>query len=169
MVVSLIVALTREHRVIGSAGGLPWRLSEDLKRFKRLTMGHHLIMGRKTYDSIGRPLPGRTTVVVTREPAQLRPLLPEGVGAAGSLDEAIALCAGDPEVFIIGGGEIFREALARASKAYVTWIDADIAGDTYFPEFPSPEWELTSEESLPADAKNEHPTRYHVYERTGNN
>jgi dihydrofolate reductase len=165
MPVSLLVALTHEHRVIGRAGALPWRLSEDLKRFKRLTMGHHLVMGRKTYESIGRPLPGRTTIVITRNLAQLQPTLPEGVQAASSLDEAIQRCGDDPEIFVIGGGEIFGEALERADRAYVTWIDAKIEGDTFFPEFPSPQWRLVSQESVPADAKNEHPTRYCVYER----
>jgi len=166
MILSLIVALTRDGRVIGRARSMPWRLSEDLKRFKRLTMGHHLVMGRKTYESIGRALPGRTTIVISREPTKLQPAVPPGVLVATSLDEALGIAADDSEVFIIGGGEIFREALGRADRAYVTWIDANIEGDTFFPEFPTPDWKLISDESVPADEKNEYATRYCLYDRT---
>src|SRR3954464_3378248 len=102
MILSLLVALT-PSLVIGRANALPWRLSEDLKRFKRLTMGHPIIMGRKTWESIGRPLPGRTSIVVTHDPAKLRPALPAGVLAASSLHEALQLCGSDDEAFIIGG------------------------------------------------------------------
>jgi dihydrofolate reductase len=164
MTVSLIVALTPSF-VIGRANTLPWQLSEDLKRFKRLTMGHHLLMGRKTFDSIGKPLPGRTSIVITRDPQKLQPTLPEGVIAVASLAEAFQRCGDDPEVFIIGGGEIFGEALNVADRAYVTWVDAEIPGDVYFPPFPSSAWQLREETVVPADAKNEFPTRYCVYER----
>ena len=160
---SLIVALTHDARVIGRAGGLPWRLSEDLKRFKRLTMGHHIVMGRKTYESIGRPLPGRTSIVVSRQ-QQLFPRQPE-LKQTGSLAEAMALAGDDPEVFVIGGGELFREALPLADKAYVTWVYADLEGDTFFPEFPTPAWKQLSDEYIPQDEKNEFPTRFRVYER----
>src|SRR5881394_2865832 len=108
MQISLIVAMDRKG-VIGRAGGLPWRLSADLKRFKQLTMGHHLIMGRKTFESIGRTLPGRTSVIVTRQ-KQLFEAQPS-LKFAGSLTEALSLAGDDPEVFVIGGGEVFREAL----------------------------------------------------------
>jgi dihydrofolate reductase len=164
MIRSLIVALTPSF-VIGRANTLPWRLSEDLKRFKRLTMGHHLIMGRKTFDSIGKPLPGRTSIVITRDPQMLQPTLPEGVIAVASLGEAFQRCGDDPEVFIIGGGEIFVEALNVADRAYVTWVDSEILGDVYFPPFPSSDWHLVEETTVPADAKNEFPTRYCVYDR----
>lgn len=160
---SLIVALTRDARVIGRAGGLPWRLSEDLKRFKRLTMGHHIVMGRKTYESIGRPLPGRTSIVVSRQ-QQLFPAS-TSVKYAGSLEEATALAGDDPEVFVIGGGELFREALPLADKAYVTWVDADLEGDTFFPQFPTPAWKQLSDEYIPQDDKNEFPTRFRTYGR----
>src|SRR5690349_12616593 len=129
MILSLIVALTYNGRVIGRAGGLPWRLSADLVRFKRLTMGHHLVMGRKTYESIGRPLPGRTSIVVTRQQTLFEERgtgTGRGVLYAKSLEEALELARGDSEVFVIGGGEIFREALARADRAYVTWVYADL-------------------------------------------
>jgi dihydrofolate reductase len=161
---SLIVALTANERVIGRAGGLPWRLSADLKRFKRLTMGHHLVMGRKTFDSIGRALPGRTSVVITRRPREWPQR--EGIVYADSLAAALNLCGDDPEVFVVGGGEIFAEALPLANRAYVTWIEASIAGDTYFPAFPTDAWREISTEHLPADAANEFPTRYCVYERS---
>jgi dihydrofolate reductase len=164
MIVSLVVALT-PTRVIGRDNQLPWRLSEDLKRFKRITLGHHLLMGRKTYESIGRPLPGRTSIVVTRQLAQWAAAFPPGVIAANSLPHALSLCGDDPEVFVVGGGEIFREAIELAQRAYVTWVDADIPGDTFFPAFPTSEWVLQEETSVPADAKNEYPTRYCVYER----
>lgn len=160
---SLIVALTHDARVIGRAGGLPWRLSEDLKRFKRLTMGHHIVMGRKTYESIGRPLPGRTSIVVTRQ-QQLFTTQPE-LKQRGSVAEAIALAGDDPEVFVIGGGELFREVLPLADKAYVTWVEAHLEGDTFFPEFPTPAWKQVSDEYIPQDDKNEFPTRFCVYEQ----
>jgi dihydrofolate reductase len=160
---SLIVALTDAARVIGRAGGLPWRLSEDLKRFKRLTMGHHIVMGRKTYESIGRPLPGRTSIVVSRQQQRVAPSA--SVKFAGSLEVALALAGDDPEVFVIGGGELFGEALPRAEKAYVTWVDADLEGDTFFPEFPTPAWKQLSDEYIPQDDKNEFPTRFRIYQR----
>lgn len=161
---SLIVALTHDARVIGRAGGLPWRLSADLKRFKRLTMGHHLIMGRKTFESIGRALPGRTSIVVSRQ-QQLFEAQPT-VKFAASLAEALSLTGDDPEVFVIGGGEVFREALPLARRSYVTWVYADLEGDTFFPEFPTPDWKQLSNEYIPQDEKNEFPTRFCVYERS---
>ena len=166
MLISLIVALTHDARVIGNLGTLPWRLSADLKRFKQLTMGHHLIMGRKTFESIGRALPGRTSIVVSQQ-KQLFPTQTEHLKLAPSLDDAIAMCGNDSEVFIIGGGEIFREALATAQRAYVTWVMANLPGDTFFPEFPLAGWHLVSEESIPQDEKNEFTTRYCVYEQVG--
>jgi dihydrofolate reductase len=166
MIRSLIVALTPQG-VIGRAGGLPWRLSADLQRFKRLTMGHAIIMGRKTYESIGRPLPGRKSIVVTRSPDGLRKVLPKEVLVAASVRHAFELASGDSEAFLIGGGELFREALGMCDRAYVTWVDAELDGDTHFPEFPAADWKLESRETLPADEKNEFPTRFCVYHRQG--
>lgn len=160
---SLIVALTLDTRVIGRAGGLPWRLSEDLKRFKRLTMGHHIVMGRKTYESIGRPLPGRTSIVVSRQPPAASANME--VKYASSLAEGMNLAGDDSEVFLIGGGELFCEGLPLASKAYVTWVCATLAGDTFFPQFPTSDWKLLSTESIPADEKNEFPTQFCIYTR----
>jgi len=134
-IVSVIAAMAR-NRVIGIDNTLPWRLSEDLKHFKALTMGHHIIMGRKTYESIGKPLPGRTTVIVTRDLAYRV----EGCLTAHSLDAAIAACAGDAEVFFVGGAELYAQVLPRADRLYLTEIQADYAGDAHFPEFDRVLW-----------------------------
>ena len=162
MRLAIIVAMAR-NRVIGRGGQLPWRLSADLKRFKSLTMGHHLIMGRKTFESIGRPLPGRTSIVLTRQ-TRTQPHVP-AVRTASSLDEAFELARGDEELFVVGGAEIYALAVPLAGRLYVTWVDADIEGDTFFPEFDWQRWQLVSEESHPADAKNEHPFRFAIYDR----
>ncbi len=156
-----------QNRVIGRSGKLPWRLSADLKRFKTLTMGHHLIMGRKTLESIGRPLPGRTTIVLTRRAAPLA-LDPSGtlpLAAARSLDEALTLARNDDEAFVIGGAEIYALALPRVDRLYVTWVDAAVEGDTFFPEFDWDQWRLVSQERHEADARNDFPHRFAVYDR----
>ena len=158
---SLIVAMTR-HGVIGRGGTLPWKLSADLQRFKALTMGHHLLMGRKTYDSLGRPLPGRTSVVITR---QMSLRLPLEVLVTHSLDAALGLAAGDDQPFVIGGGEIFREALPRIERMHVTWVEADVEGDTFFPEWNPAEWRLVESERHSADDKNEYDTTFCIYDR----
>jgi dihydrofolate reductase len=135
---SLIVAMAR-NRVIGVNNTLPWHLPEDLKHFKALTMGHHIIMGRNTYESIGRPLPGRTTVILTRDPAYAMP----GCLVARTLDEAIRFCREDEEAFIVGGAELYRQALPLADRLYVTEIQADFAGDAHFPELDPAGWRET--------------------------
>jgi len=135
-ILSVIVAMAR-NCVIGVNNTLPWRLSDDLKHFKALTMGHHIIMGRKTYESIGKPLPGRTTVIVTRDAAYRM----EGCLTATSIDAAIAACAGDPEIFFVGGAEMYAQVLPRADRLYLTEIQADYEGDAWFPAFDQGEWE----------------------------
>ena len=154
MKVSLIAAVSR-NRVIGRDGRLPWHLPEDLKRFKATTLGHPIVMGRKTYESFkppaGRPLPGRTNIVMSRSP---RPagLAPE-VEWVPSLDEAIARARsaahlqGELEVFIIGGAEIYRLALPRADRLYLTEIDKDVEGDAWFPKWDPAEFRLVRKES----------------------
>lgn len=137
-VVSVIVAMAR-NRVIGTRNGLPWHLPADLAHFKRLTMGHHILMGRRTYESIGRPLPGRTTVIITRDPAYR----PPGCLVAASLAEALALGGGDPEVFFVGGAQIYAQALPLADRLYLTEIDADFEGDAWFPDFDRGQWRET--------------------------
>jgi dihydrofolate reductase len=139
--VSLIVAMAR-NRVIGINNTLPWRCPDDLKHFKALTMGHHIVMGRKTYESIGKPLPGRTTVIVTRN-ARLKV---DGCLVAHSLKEAISLCGADNEVFVVGGAEIYAQALPLADKLYLTEIQKDVIGDAEFPEFNLSEWREVSRE-----------------------
>lgn len=139
---SIIVAIAN-HQVIGFNNTLPWHLPEDLKRFRALTMGRHIIMGRKTYDSLGRLLPGRTSVIVTRN----RDYSVEGALVAHSLEEAIALCNNDDEAFLIGGAELYQQGLALASKLYITEIALDVNGDAFFPEYPREQWLEISRES----------------------
>ena len=158
--ISIIVAMARD-RTIGINNTLPWRCPEDLKHFKSLTMGHHIIMGRKTFNSIGKPLPGRTTVVVTRNPA----LKIEGCIVTHSLDEAIAACAGDDEIFIVGGAELYAQALPLADKIYLTEIQQEVTGDAYFPAFNQNEWCETVREPRAQDSPQ--PLTYHfvTYQR----
>ncbi|MES2552268.1 MAG: dihydrofolate reductase [Pseudomonadota bacterium] len=141
---SLIVAVAH-HGVIGVNNTLPWHLPEDLKRFRALTMGHHIIMGRKTHESLNRLLPGRTHVIVTRNPAYKF----EGALVAHSLQDAIALCGNDPEVFVIGGAELYKDAFERADTLYLTEIDAEYAGDAFFPAFDASAWkEIAREQNV---------------------
>jgi dihydrofolate reductase len=162
VIVSLLVAMD-ERRGIGIENRLPWRLSADLRQFKALTMGHHLIMGRKTFESIGRPLPGRTSIVVTRNPA----FLPKGCLLANSLESALDLARarGEDEAFVIGGGQIFARALPFADRIYLTQVHATGKADVFFPEFSLEDWvELNSYEH-PADEKNEHAFTFRLLER----
>lgn len=143
---TVIVAAVARNGVIGVDGGLPWRIPEDLARFKRLTTGHALVMGRATFESIGRPLPGRRTVVLTRRPDWAG----EGVEVAHSLDEAIVLAAARGEdVFIAGGSEVYRAALGVADTMELTEVDAAPEGDTRFPPVNWPDWQEVSRETHP--------------------
>jgi dihydrofolate reductase len=151
---SIIVAMAR-NRTIGVNNTLPWRCPEDLKYFKALTMGHHMIMGRKTFDSIGKPLPGRTTVVVTRN----ADLEIAGCVIAHSLNEAFAACTGDEEIFIVGGAELYRQAVSVADTLYITEIQQDVEGDAHFPEFDKSAWQETSREVHTQDAPQ--PLEFH--------
>ena len=162
MAVSLIVAVS-ENGVIGRDGGLPWRLSADLKHFKKTTMGHHLIIGRRTWDEVGKPLPGRMMVVVTRS----RHIAPEGVRVAHSLEEALDIARDDGEPFIGGGAHIYRMALENdlVNRIYLTRIHAEVEGDTFFPDIDIDRWELVSEEYHVADENNEYSYSFLVYER----
>src|SRR5258706_16004546 len=164
MRVSLVVAMG-EGGVIGSAGVLPWRLPDDLARFKRLTMGHHLIVGRRTWESIGRPLVGRSLLVVTGDPRRLT--LPKGVAAVASLDEALARAAvaGDDEAFVGGGAAVYREALPRTDRLYLTRVHAPVTGDTFFPPPDLAGWRELAREETPADERNPHATTFLVLQR----
>jgi dihydrofolate reductase len=154
--VSLIAALAA-NRVIGDDGKVPWHLPPDLAHFKQLTMGHWLLMGRRTWDSIGRrPLPGRTTVVVTRDPGFIAP----GAYVVGSLEEGFSLAedAGAEELFVAGGEEIYRQTLDRADRLCLTLLDRYFPGDARFPEVDAAEWRTVSEERHPPAG--EPPTAY---------
>ena len=157
--ISIIVAMA-SNRVIGANGGLPWHLSSDLKRFKALTMGHHIIMGRKTFESIGRLLPGRTSVVITRNPAWKF----EGALVVNSLQRALELAADDDEVFVIGGEAVFRDALAVADRILLTEICRDFEGDTYFPQVDARGWTEVSREPVTDSAL---PATFTVLEKAG--
>jgi dihydrofolate reductase len=148
---------------IGKDGGLPWRLSSDLKRFKEITMGRHIIAGRKTYESIGRPLPGRQTIVVTRNAGYIA----EGCLIAHSLAQAIELARsrGEAEAIIVGGAEIYREALALADRIYLTRIDATVPADTYFPQWDPSDWKVEESANFPADDKNQYACTFEVLSR----
>ncbi len=159
-----------ENGVIGAAGALPWKLSTDLKRFKDGTMGRPIVMGRKTYESIGRPLPGRLNIVVTRD----RTWRAEGVETVGSLADAITLgeargrcMAGAGEIAIIGGGEIYAQALPLADKLHVTHVLARVDGDARFPAIDPGVWRLTSCEDVPKGERDSHATRFCIYQRRG--
>lgn len=153
MIVSLIAAMDRQ-RGIGIDNRLPWRLPADMKRFRDLTMGHHIIVGRKTFESIGKPLPGRQTIIVTRD----RNYEAEGCHIVHSLDKAVALAGarGETEVFICGGAEIYDLSLEIADRIYLTLLDADVMADAFFPRLNDDEW--VEKESLhhPADEKNQY-------------
>lgn len=147
--ISIIVAMAK-NRVIGADNKLPWHLSADLKRFKALTMGHHIIMGRKTFESIGRILPGRRYVIVSRAPD----CAVAGAVVVDSVDRAVAACADDAEIFIIGGGEIYAAALPLADRIYATEIGRKFEGDTYFPELDIRQWRATAREEHIDDVQN---------------
>ncbi|RYZ42700.1 MAG: dihydrofolate reductase [Myxococcaceae bacterium] len=155
---SAIVAMAA-NRTIGLGNTLPWRLPQDLARFKRLTLGHTLVMGRKTYESIGRPLPGRATVVLTR---QRDWAAPPGVQVAHAVDEALDKARADTEVFIAGGADLYEQTAHRWHRLYLTRIARDFPGDTFFPPVDLSTWRLVEEESHPeADL----PFGFLTYER----
>jgi len=164
--VSLIVAVAR-NGVIGRDGGLPWRLSSDLKRFKTNTIGRPVIMGRKTFQSIGKPLPDRHNIVVTRDTG----FRVEGVTVAPDVTKALTIARakavndGAKEVCVIGGGEIYRQTITDADCLVVTYVEAEVEGDTQFPDIDTRTWREVSSENHPAGEKDSHATRHVVYER----
>lgn len=157
---SLIVAMAK-NRIIGADGKIPWHLPNELQLFKSVTMRHHIIMGRKTYESINRLLPGRTTVIVTRQKNYTIP----GAKIAHTLDEAVALCADDSEIFIIGGGELYRAAMPKADRIYLTVVDAEPAGDTQMPEFDAAQWRVHSTQRYSKDERHAHDYRFEIHDR----
>lgn len=162
MRISMIVAMTRE-RVIGRRGGLPWRIPGDLKHFKSLTLGKPILMGRKTHESIGKPLPGRSNIVITRD----RGYGKEGIEVVHGLDGALGLAeeGGADEAMIIGGAEIYRLALPVAERLYVTEVHAEVAGDTYFPDTPADAWREVSRQDHEADGTGTPAYSFVVLER----
>jgi dihydrofolate reductase len=162
VIVSIIVAMDQAGG-IGKAGGLPWHLSADLKNFKALTMGHHLIEGRKTYESIGKALPGRTTIIVTRN----RNFAAEGCLLTHTLQDALALAerAGESEAFIGGGGEIFSQALPLAQRIYLTRLHTRADCDVFFPPVDWREWQEGERAFHPADDRNDYPFTFSVFHK----
>mgnify|MGYP001140851149 FL=1 len=157
--VSIIVAVA-ENGVIGDKNALLWHISEDLKYFKSVTSGHPVVMGRKTYESLGRPLPNRTNVVVTRQEMEI-----PGCRVAHSLEEAVALFPAEEEVFVIGGAQIYGEALSAADRFYLTRVHRAYEGDTRFPKWDAAEWRLVGSESFPCGERYEYPFTFETYER----
>ena len=161
MRISMLVACSTNN-VIGRDGDLPWRLSADLKHFKRLTMGHPILMGRKTLQSIGRLLPGRTTIVMTRDPE----FQFEGAHIARDWQAACEIAANHKhekqpaELFVVGGAQIYELAMPAANRLYLTRVHAEISGDTFFPEYDSDAWNVVSREDHVADEKNEYCLLY---------
>ena len=158
--ISLVVAAS-ENGVIGVKGALPWRLSADLRRFKEITMGKPIVMGRLTWDSIGRPLPGRQNIVITRQPG----FRADGADVVATPAEALRAAGDVDEVMVIGGGQIYDLFLPKASRVYLTRVLADIDGDAWFPALDDATWELVGSEPYAADEKNEYPFEFRVYER----
>lgn len=165
MIVSLIVAMDLRGG-IGLNNKLPWHLPADLKRFKELTTGHHLIVGRKTWQSIGRALPGRTMIVVTRDPR----FEAQGITVAHSLTDALRRAEGasEAEAFIGGGAEIYRQSLDFADRIYLTLVDGEFEADTYFPKIRTDQWTEVSAEQSPADVRNAYPCTFKILERAQN-
>lgn len=162
MIVSAIFAVS-ENNVIGKGNDLPWRMPADLKHFKKTTMGHPVIMGRKSFDSIGRPLPGRHNIVVTRD----RNFSAEGVSVVHSLREAVEIAGEDrpEEVFIIGGAQIYERAFPYCDRLYMTKIHTEAEGDVFLPTVDFSDWKLISEEKHSPDEKNIHDYTFRIYER----
>ncbi|MEX0899562.1 MAG: dihydrofolate reductase [Gammaproteobacteria bacterium] len=158
--ITLVVAHT-ENRVIGRGGGMPWHLPADLAHFKAVTMGKPMLMGRRTFESIGRALPGRRSIVVTRNPTWSAP----GVEVAHSVDEALDLCASAPEVAVIGGGELFNALLPRATRILQTIIHTELDGDTHFPAVEPRDWHETRRETRPPDEYNAYGLSFVELER----
>ena len=161
MKISVIAAMS-ENRVIGRDGALPWHLPTDLARFKSITIGHSVIMGRKTFESVGQPLPKRRTIVITRN----YDYQAAGVFIAHSLDEALDLAAHEDEIFILGGEAVYQIALPRADRLYLTIVHATIQGDTYFPPIEPDQWELIEDSRHEADDRHAYAFTFRRYGRT---
>jgi dihydrofolate reductase len=160
MTVSLVVAASTNN-VIGRDGGLPWHLPDDLRYFKRITTGKPVIMGRRTFESIGRPLPERHNIVITRDPNYVA----EGCDVVSSIGEALELTGDADEVMVIGGGQVYRDFMPHADRIYMTRVQAEVQGDTLFPGIDGNTWRLVSSEHHAADDKHEYAFEVAVFER----
>nr|WP_320118134.1 dihydrofolate reductase [uncultured Marinifilum sp.] len=160
MKLSIIVAASRNN-VIGKDNQLIWHLPADLKRFKALTTGHTIIMGRKTFDSIGKPLPNRTSVIITRQPDYKQ----EGCVVVHSFEEALDFVKDQDKAFVIGGGAIYQEAISKADELYLTLVHHEFDGDTYFPKIKGEEWESVARKDCLPDEKNKYPYSFIDYKR----
>ena len=162
MRISFIVAKA-ENNVIGINNKLPWHLKDDLQNFKKITMGHHMLMGRKTFESIGKALPGRMSLVISSEPKAVT----DQVVWFSSIFRAIKFAerAGETELFIIGGEKIFKSALSLADRIYLTEVKGDVKGDTYFPQLSLKNWKLVSEQTFAKNADNDHAFDFRVLDR----
>ena len=158
--ISLIVAMD-ENRLIGADNKLPWHLPADLALFKRTTMGKPIIMGRKTFESIGKPLPGRRNIVITRDSGFQAP----GCEISHGVDAALEICDTDDEVMLIGGASLYQQTLARASCMYITRIHHKFSGDTWFPEFSADSWNVVEQQNFAADESNPYPFSFVKYVR----
>ena len=158
--ITFVVAMS-ENRVIGRDNGLPWNLPADLRHFKRTTMGKPVLMGRKTFEAIGRALPGRRNIVVSTAPGFEAP----GCETATSIDEALALVAGDAEIMVIGGASFYEQLLPKADRIHLTLVHATLEGDAWFPQLDPSQWREIRREDHPADERNDYPYSFLVYER----
>lgn len=159
MITSIIVAIAKNH-AIGKDNKLLWHLPNDLKHFKDVTSGHTVIMGRKTFESVGKPLPRRRNIVITRQHISI-----EGCEVVQSIEDALALCADEEEVFIVGGAEIYRQALHLTDRVYLTIVNQEFDGDTFFPELNPGDWQEKEREDFEPDDKNKYSYSFITLER----
>ncbi|HEY2580573.1 MAG TPA: dihydrofolate reductase [Mucilaginibacter sp.] len=161
MIVTIVVAISENH-VIGKDNKLLWHLPNDLKHFKDITTGHTIIMGRKTYESVGKPLPRRRNIIITRQSIAI-----EGCEVVNSIEAALALCASENEVFIVGGAEIYKQSIHLTNRIYLTIVHKQFDGDSFFPELNKNEWKEVSHEDHEPDDKNRLPYSFITLERFG--
>lgn len=159
MIISLIAALDK-NRLIGADNGMPWHLPADFKHFKEITMGKPVVMGRKTFESIGRPLPGRQNIVISRQGFSA-----DGITSADSIDTALQLVSNEKEVMIIGGANIYQQMIDKADRLYLTHVDAECEGDAWFPEYKKDDWNIINELFVKMDEKNNFDFNIISYER----
>lgn len=161
--ISIIAAVGESNQTIGYKKKLPWNLPADMKRFKQITQGHAVIMGKKTFESLPvRPLPKRTNIVLT---SLLSEGVVEGYYEANSLEDALEMCVNEKEVFIIGGSSVYAQSMEMAQKMYITWVHGDFQGDTFFPKIDFSKWKLVSTETHKPNSSNPHPYTFTVYEK----